>query len=265
MPVSSSKRIFQLGELGWAQTSTDSGCVKDLGALSHTLGVWNCSTRVCPWPQLDLTLPGRIPRSLDWVGWVPTYRLKGFCASHLCLRLGSSLILEANLPLISVANIHQAGLAAAVATAKDSVLSCAVIRSLIKYSLNIPSSPFLKQGWSHSPFGRAVLGGLSDNGSAVAGKGDGESFPCLPTQLWVLLCKSHHKQGLDLFLTAVKSSVASSQHCYGTRKGDKNVHRLQRTFSRCEWAPAVSEVQSQRLSQYIVFNFVQFPSHFLQW
>lgn len=157
MPVSSSKRIFQLGELGWAQTSTDSGCVKDLGALSHTLGVWNCSTRVCPWPQLDLTVPGRIPRSLDCVGWVPTYRLKGFCASHLCLRLGSSLILEANLPLISVANIHQAGLAAAVATAKDSVLSCAVIRSLIKYSLNIPSSPFLKQGWSHSPFGRAVL------------------------------------------------------------------------------------------------------------
>lgn len=48
------------------------------------------------------------------------------------------------MPLISVANIHQAGLAAAAATAKDSILACAVISSLIKYTLNISSSPFFE-------------------------------------------------------------------------------------------------------------------------
>lgn len=105
------------------------------------------------------------------------------CMSHLCLRFGISLILEANLSLISVANIHQAGLAAAVATAKASVLACAVIWSLIKYSLNISFSSFLKQGWSQNPFGRTVLCGLSNNDSPVTGKGDGESFLRLPTQL----------------------------------------------------------------------------------
>lgn len=54
--------------------------------------------------------------------------------SHLWLIIGISLILEANLRLVPVANMLRAELAAALATAKASaaVFISAVIRSLIK-------------------------------------------------------------------------------------------------------------------------------------
>lgn len=79
--------------------------------------------------------------------------------SHLWLRIGVSLILEANLPLVPVANKLQAELAAALATAKASVLVCAVIRSLIKQLRIFPLPLFLNKDRVRLPFGQTVLGG----------------------------------------------------------------------------------------------------------
>lgn len=64
--------------------------------------------------------------------------------SHFWLRIGISLIPEANLPLIPAANKLWAELAAALATAKASVLVCAVIRSLIKQFSEYFHSPFFE-------------------------------------------------------------------------------------------------------------------------